>query len=238
MYSLYFMTSPNVTKVVMALEEIGADYRLLPLDISSGDQRDPSKVAGSVTGKVPVIIDEDPKIGGEPIVIAESGAILLYLAEKHGGLIAADSLGRLEQIQWLFWQVSGLGPFGGQAFHFRQYPQMFAPEVDNSYSEKRYEKIFTQHFGVLETKLKNADYVAGEYSVADIACFPWVQFMAPVEGREKFPRIEDWRKRVAARTAVKIAYDKIKATKMGEREKNEQDVFVFSKDELHNIITT
>jgi GST-like protein len=137
MINLYFTTSPNVYKVLIALEEMGLENKLIPVDLSKGEHQSAANLAGANTGKVPVITDDDPPDGGSTITVFESGAILQYLAEKAGKFLPSDLRGRLQTMQWLFWQMGGLGPIGGQAWHFFAFAPKIAPDVDNTYSFNR-----------------------------------------------------------------------------------------------------
>jgi GST-like protein len=210
---LFFATSVNVYKIMIAMEEMGLEYELNQIDISKGDQLDPSKMAGSPTKKVPVIRDNAPADGGAPLVVFESGAILQYLADKSGMLLPNAPRARLEATQWLFWQVANLGPISGQAWHFHAFAQRIAPEIDNRYSRDRYFHMMSALWTVLNTRLSTQDYVAGDYSIADIACFPWIIYFDPPETMSQYPNIERWRDRVAARPAVRRAYTRVAALK-------------------------
>ena len=203
MIDLYFWPTPNGHKITMFLEETGLDYQIHPVNISVGDQFKADFLAFSPNNRIPAIIDKDPLEAGDPIGLFESGAILLYLAEKSGKLIPSSQRGRKTVLEWLFWQVGGLGPMAGQNHHFSQY----APEK-LPYAITRYVKETNRLYGVLNRHLEGRDYIAGdEYSIADIASYPWI---VPHERQgqklEEFPHLKAWFDRVAARPATQKAY--------------------------------
>jgi GSH-dependent disulfide-bond oxidoreductase len=169
MIDLHYWTTPNGHKVTMFLEESGLPYRIIPVNISKGDQFKPEFLAISPNNRIPAIVDHNPKDGGKPISVFESGAILLYLAEKTGMFLPNDSRRKIEVIQWLFWQMGGLGPMAGQNHHFSQY----APEK-LPYAIDRYVKETNRLYGVLNKRLEDRAFVAGEYSIADMAAYPWI----------------------------------------------------------------
>jgi GST-like protein len=187
----------------MMLEEAGLDYEIHPVNIAVGDQFKADFLAFSPNNRIPAIIDRDPEGGGEPIGLFESGAILLYLAEKSGKLIPRDIRGRKTVLEWLFWQVGGLGPMAGQNHHFSQY----APEKI-PYAIERYVKETNRLYGVLNRRLDGRDFIAGDdYSIADMACYPWI---VPHERQgqklEDFPNLKAWFERIADRPSTKEAY--------------------------------
>jgi GSH-dependent disulfide-bond oxidoreductase len=169
MIDLYYWTTPNGHKVTIFLEESGVPYRIIPVNISKGDQFKPEFLAISPNNRIPAIVDRNPKDGGKPISVFESGAILLYLAEKTGMFLPNDSRRKVEVTQWLFWQMGGLGPMAGQNHHFGQY----APEK-LPYAIDRYVKETNRLYGVLNKRLEHHVFVAGEYSIADMAAYPWI----------------------------------------------------------------
>ncbi|HEX5868024.1 MAG TPA: glutathione S-transferase N-terminal domain-containing protein, partial [Beijerinckiaceae bacterium] len=169
MIDLYYWTTPNGHKVTMFLEEAGLDYKLHPINIGKGEQFAPDFLRVSPNNRIPAIVDNAPQGGGAPISVFESGAILLYLAEKTGRFIASDLRGRTEMLQWLFWQMGGLGPMAGQVHHFRG----AAPE-QIPYAIDRYVKETNRLYGVLNKRLADRPFVAGTYSIADMAAYPWV----------------------------------------------------------------
>jgi GST-like protein len=198
---LFYSSSPNVYKVMIALEELELPYELRLVDLSLGEQKDPARLAGAVHGKVPVLRDDAPLDGGAPITVMESGAILQYLAEKTGRLLPPGPRGRLQAMQWLFWQMGGLGPIGGQAWHFRSFAPRLEPTTDFRYPRNRYDKMLAALWDVMEARLAQVDYLAGEYSIADIACFPWIRYLAP-DDPVRHAKLLAWRDRIEARPAV------------------------------------
>jgi GSH-dependent disulfide-bond oxidoreductase len=203
MIDLYFWTTPNGYKISVALEEMQLPYRIHPVNIGKGEQFKPEFLAISPNNRIPAIIDNEPKGGGAPVSLFESGAILLYLAEKSGKFIPADLRGRVEVLQWLFWQVAGLGPMAGQNGHFNVY----APEKI-PYAIDRYTKETNRLYGVLNTRLKDREFVAGAYSIADMACYPWIRpHRSHGQNLDDFPHLKRWFDAVAARPAVRKAYE-------------------------------
>jgi GST-like protein len=195
---LYYWPTPNGWKISIALEELGLAYRMIPVNIGRGAQFEPGFLAISPNNRIPAIVDQDPEDGGDPISVFESGAILLYLAEKTGRLIPRDPRGRKQVIEWLMWQMGGLGPMLGQAHHFRAY----APERIE-YAIDRYTKEANRLYGVLDKRLEGREYIAGDYSIADIACWPWI---VPHERQgqklEETPHLHRWFERIRSRPAV------------------------------------
>ena len=207
MIDLYYWTTPNGHKITMFLEEAGLPYRLLPVAIGRGEQFKPEFLKISPNNRIPAIVDQAPADGGTPIALFESGAILQYLADKTGRFIAHDLRGRNQVLQWLYWQMGGLGPMAGQNHHFSQY----APEPI-PYAIERYVKETSRLYGVLNKQLgemaaQGQDCIAGDYSIADMACYPWV---VPHERQrqklENFPQLKAWFERVQARPATVRAY--------------------------------
>lgn len=233
MIDLYFATSPNVYKVCILLEELELDYRLIPIDLRTGAQFDAALIGGGETTKIPVLIDHDSGLAPKPIV--ESGAILQYLAEKSGRFLPQDPGSRSEAFQWLFWQMAGLGPFSGQCFHFRAIAPAIAPEAENSYARGRYEKILAAHWKVMERRLTERSFMADEYSIADIACYPWIRYLCPEAGRDAFPMINAWLETITARPAIKRAYDRARAVDMG-APRNEIDTTIYAPESLRGVI--
>jgi GSH-dependent disulfide-bond oxidoreductase len=170
MIELYYWPTPNGHKITLFLEATGLDYRIHPIDISAGDQFKPDFLAFSPNNRMPAIIDPEPKDGGEPITVFESGAILVYLAEKMGQFLPRDLRGRKTVLEWLFWQVGGLGPMAGQNSHFNNYALDKLP-----YAIDRYTKEVNRLYGVMDRRLEGRPFLAGdEYSIADMACYPWI----------------------------------------------------------------
>jgi glutathione S-transferase/GST-like protein len=200
---LYYWPTPNGWKISIALEELGLPYEVKPVNIGKGDQFKPAFLAISPNNRMPAIIDPDGP-GGQPISVFESGAILQYLGRKTGRFYPADERARVEIEQWLFWQVGGLGPMGGQANHFRNYaPTIVADSRYTAYGAVRYTDEVDRLFGVMERRLSDRDFLAGDYSIADMAAFPWA-IRYPIQGVQvdRFPRVRAWFDRMNARPAV------------------------------------
>jgi GSH-dependent disulfide-bond oxidoreductase len=207
MIDLHYWTTPNGHKITMFLEEAGLPYKIIPVNIGKGDQFKPEFLAISPNNRIPAIVDHQPKDGGEPFAVFESGAILLYLAEKTGKFLHPDFRRRVEVMQWLFWQMGGLGPMAGQNHHFGQY----APEK-LPYAIDRYVKETNRLYGVLNKRLADHAFVAGEYSIADMATFPWiVPYERQGQKLEDFPHLRRWFETIRARPATVRAYEKAKA---------------------------
>ena len=203
MIDLYSWPAPNGHKVQIMMEELGVPYRVIPIDITSGDQHDASYLAINPNGKIPAIVDHAPVDKGAPVTVFETGAILLYLAEKEKRFLPTEMRQRSEVFQWLFWQVGGLGPMMGQAQHFFRY----APEPV-PYAIERYQKETRRLLTLLDERLQGRDYVCGEYSITDMACFPWIRIHKLTGiALEDFPNIQAWYGRVRSRPAVGRAMD-------------------------------
>jgi GST-like protein len=197
MITLYTWGTPNGRKVSIMLEEVGLPYTVRTVDITNGEQFAPGFVAINPNAKIPAIVDDDGP-GGEPLTLFESGAILIYLAEKTGRLLPADPAGRYRVLQWLMFQMGGVGPMFGQAHHFRR----FAPEP-LPYAVERYSKETRRLYGVLDRRLAEADYVAGDYSIADVAIWPWtVRHDWQGIDLAEFPHVRRWYDTIGARPAV------------------------------------
>lgn len=208
MIELFMSTTPNGLKPAIFLEETGIPHRIVRLSLSRGEQHAPAFQAISPNGKIPAIVDHAPADGGPPLPVFESGAILLYLAEKHGAFLPATARERLELMQWLFWQVGGLGPMGGQIGHFNWHAPERVP-----YAIARYERETRRLFGVLDRRLAGRAYIAGAYSIADMAAFPWIAPHAAFGiDLSDFPNLARWFDVVAARPAVQRAYDGVEPT--------------------------
>jgi GST-like protein len=202
MIDLYYWPTPNGRKIAIMLEETGLEYRVIPLDIGRGDQFSPQYLEISPNNRMPAIVDQDAA-DGKPISIFESGAILLYLAEKSGQLMPSDLRSRYEVIQWLIWQVAGLGPMAGQLSHFVNYVQ----EPDE-YSLDRYRNEYDRLLGVMDTRLADRDYLATNYSIADIAAFPWVMSYKRLGASlDRFRNLRRWFDELKARDAVRRGTD-------------------------------
>lgn len=204
MIDLYYWTTPNGHKVSLFLEEAGLPYKVHPINIGQGDQFKPDLLKIAPNNRIPAIVDQNPTDGGAPISLFESGAILLYLAEKTGQFIPKDLRGRQEALQWLFWQMGGLGPMAGQNHHFSQ----FAPEKI-PYAIKRYVEETARLYGVLDRRLAGRAFVAGEdYSIADMAIYPWiVSHKWQSQRLEDFPHVQRWFNSIKERPATVRAYE-------------------------------
>ena len=197
MIDLYTWPTPNGFKVSIMLEEVGLPYNVIPIDITKGDQFDADFLKISPNNKMPAIVDNDGP-GGAPYPLFESGAILMYLAEKTGRFMPADTAGRFLVIQWLMFQMGSIGPMFGQAHHFRQY----APEK-LSYAIERYTSEARRLYGVMDRRLGEAAYLAGEYSIADMAAFPWTRgYERQGQSLDDFPNAKRWFDAISARPAV------------------------------------
>lgn len=205
MIDLYYCATPNGHKMTMFLEETGLPYRRIQVDIGKGEQFKPEFLAISPNNKIPALVDHAPADGGEPVALFESGAMLLYLAEKTGRLIPADLRGRAEVLKWLFWQVGGLGPMAGQIGHFNVYAPEKVP-----YAIERYTKEVNRLYGVLNQRLAEREFIAGEFSIADIACYPWIVPHKPHgQNLDDFPHLQRWFATIAARPATVRAYGNV-----------------------------
>ena len=204
MIDLYYWPTPNGHKISMMLEECDLDYTIHPVNITAGDQFRPDFLKLSPNNRMPAIVDHDPVGGGPPINLFESGAILLYLAEKTGRFFPTDLRERYCAMKWLMWQMGGLGPMAGQNHHFGR----FAPERI-PYAIGRYRRETARLYGVLDGALAEKKFIAGDFCIADIACYPWI---ARYEWQEMdlndFTNIKRWFDSIAARPATKIAYAK------------------------------
>jgi GST-like protein len=202
MIDLYYWTTPNGHKITIFLEEAGLPYNIVPINISKGMQFEPDFLAISPNNKIPALMDQAPQ-QGQPITIFESGAILLYLADKIKKFIGETLKQRTDTIEWLFWQMAGLGPMLGQNHHFLQY----APEPI-PYAIERYVNETTRLYKVLNQQLSQQEFIAGDYSIADMACFPWVLgFENQRQDMKNFPHIMRWLTTIGQRPAVRRAYE-------------------------------
>lgn len=202
MIDLYYWTTPNGHKITLFLEETGLPYKIHPVNIGRGDQFKPEFLAIAPNNRIPAIVDQAPADGGAPVPLFESGAILLYLAEKTGRFLPSDLRGRAEVSQWLFWQMGGLGPMAGQNHHFSGYAPERIP-----YAIDRYVKETNRLYGVLNKRLADREFVAGDYSIADMAAYPWIVPHAK-QGQDlnDFPHLKRWFDAIAARPATQRAY--------------------------------
>ncbi len=203
MLELYYWPTPNGHKITLFLEEAGLDYVIRPVNIGKGEQFDPAFLEIAPNNRMPALVDNAPVDGGAPVSVFESGAILLYLAEKTGRFLPGDLRGRVETLQWLFWQMAGLGPMLGQNHHFSGY----APEKI-PYAIERYVNETRRLYGVLDRRLADHAFVAGNaYTIADMACYPWIVSHERQSMRlEDFPHLKRWYETIAARPATQRAY--------------------------------
>ncbi len=204
MIELYYWPTPNGDKVAIFLEESGLEYQFIRIDIFNNEQFSPDFLRISPNNKIPAIVDHNPNDKGQPVSVFESGAILLYLAEKIGQFLPQDFRVRLEALEWLFWQVGGLGPMSGQNHHFSRYAPERIP-----YAINRYVKETTRLYNVLEKRLIGRDFLTGEYSIADMAIYPWVALYEwQSQNIDNFPSIKRWLFKIQNRPAVQRAYAK------------------------------
>lgn len=204
MIELYYWPTPNGHKITLFLEEAGLEYRIVPVDISAGDQFKPEFLAISPNNRMPAIVDHAPADGGDPVSVFESGAILQYLAEKAGRFLPREMRARKTVLEWLFWQVGGLGPMAGQNHHFVRY----APE-EIRYAIERYVRETNRLYGVLDGQLEGREFIAGDYSIADMACYPWiVPHKRQKQLLEDFPNLKRWFEAIRERPATVRAYEK------------------------------
>ena len=203
MIDLHYWPTPNGHKVTMFLEEADLPYQIKAVDIGKGAQFEPDFLKIAPNNRMPAIVDHEPAGGGDPISVFESGAILVYLAEKTGKFLPSEAHRRYDVLQWLFWQMGGLGPMAGQNHHFNKY----APEKI-PYAIDRYVNETARLYGVLDRRLADREYMAGEYSIADMASYPWI---VPHENQgqklEDFPHVHRWFNKIKARPATERAYE-------------------------------
>jgi GST-like protein len=202
MIDVHYWTTPNGHKVTIFLEETATPYKVFPVNIGKGEQFKADFLAIAPNNRIPAIVDHEPKGGGKPVSVFESGAILVYLAEKTGKLLPASGAGRYEVMQWLFWQMGGLGPMAGQNNHFKNYA------VEKlQYAIDRYLNEVNRLYGVMDRRLADREFLAGDYSIADIACYPWI---VPWERQGQklgdFANLQRWFNAIKARPAVERAY--------------------------------
>ena len=207
MIELHYWPTPNGHKVAIFLEETGIPYRIHPVNIGRGEQFQAEFLKISPNNRTPALVDPAPTQGTAPVTVFESGAILLYLAEKTGRFLPAVQPARVDVQQWLFWQMGGLGPMAGQNHHFVNYaPEKIAYAVD------RYVNETARLYAVLDRRLADREYIAGEYSIADMASYPWiVPHQRQRQNLDDFPNLKRWFERIQARPAVQAAYEKGKA---------------------------
>ncbi|MBN6716849.1 glutathione binding-like protein [Pseudomonas capsici] len=203
MIDLHYWTTPNGHKITLFLEETGLPYKIFPVNIGKDEQFQPDFLKIAPNNRIPAIVDHQPADGGEPLSLFESGAILLYLADKTGQFIPQDFRGRQETLQWLFWQMGGLGPMAGQNHHFNRFAKEKIP-----YAIKRYVDETARLYGVLNKRLADRSFVAGnQYSIADMAIYPWiVPHTFQQQNLDDFPNLARWFKSIAGREATQRAY--------------------------------
>ena len=230
MIDFFYWPTPNGWKVSILLEELGLPYKMHPVNIGKGDQFDPDFLKISPNNRMPAIIDHD--VDGDPISLFESGAILLYLAEKTGRFIPNSVIGKKEAMEWLFWQTGNQGPMAGQLSHFVNYAV-----GENKYSHERYANEYERCLGVLDRRLKTRQFILGEeYSIADIINWPWVLIAKPLGASlENFPHLADWRNRIKNRPAVKKAVDLGKELRRSAPPTEEERKILFNQSSMSSI---
>ena len=229
MIDLYYAPTPNGWKITIMLEECSIPYKIIPVNLGKGDQFKPEFLAISPNNRMPVIVDyEGPD--GEEISVFESGAILLYLGEKTGKFLPTQAADRIKVLEWLFWQIGGLGPMAGQVSHFVNYAPNFPG--DHSYSEKRYKNEYDRLLGVMNNILTQREYLAGEYSIADMASFPWVTAYKRYEvDLNKFKEVRRWFDALKNRPAVRKGMDVGKDVRnFGQKPTKESLKMMFQQD--------
>jgi GST-like protein len=200
---LYYWPTPNGWKASIALEELELEYKTHWVNIGRGEQFEPAFLAISPNNRIPAIVDLDPADGGEPIPVFETGAILVYLAEKTGRLLPQDPRGRKEVLEWLMWQVGGLGPMAGQHGHFK----LYAPEKID-YPIRRYRDELERLYGVLDRRLEGREHLCGDFSIADIACWPWIlTYKQQGLDLDGWPNLRRWYDALKQRPALRRGYD-------------------------------
>ena len=205
MIDLYYAPTPNGWKISIMLEEAEIEYNVIPVNLGAGDQFKPEFLKISPNNRMPVIVDLDgPQ--GEEVSVFESGAILMYLGEKSGKFFPQSDKERIRVLEWLFWQIGGLGPMAGQVSHFVNYAPNFPG--DHSYSEKRYKNEYDRLLGVMDMVLEERDYLAGDYSIADMASFPWITAYKRYEvNLDTFKNVRRWFDEIKSRPAVRKGMD-------------------------------
>jgi GSH-dependent disulfide-bond oxidoreductase len=201
MIDLYYWTTPNGHKITIFLEETGLPYAIRTVNISKGEQFDVEVLEITPNNRIPAIVDHAPADGGAPLSVFESGAILMYLGQKTGRFVPTEFRARVQCVEWLFWQMGGLGPMAGQNHHFN----LYAPERI-PYAIERYTKETGRLYGVLNKRLATREFIAGGYSIADMACYPWILPERQGQNMAHFPHLARWKDAIAARPAVQRAY--------------------------------
>lgn len=226
MIDLYYWPTPNGHKITIFLEETSLDYQIKPVNIGRGEQFEESFLKIAPNNRMPAIVDQNPSSGGSAISVFESGAILLYLAEKVQSYIPSDLRKRVQTLEWLFWQMGGLGPMLGQNHHFVSY----APEK-LPYAINRYVNETARLYAVLDKQLRGREFIVGEYSIADMACYPWiVLYERQQQDLNNFPNLKRWFYRIKERDAVVRAYEKGKTINTKPTVDEESKKFLFGQD--------
>jgi len=227
MIDFYFAPTPNGWKVAILLEECGLPYTTHLMKLSEGDQFKPDFLAISPNAKMPAVVDDD--VDGDPVSVFESGAIMIYLAEKLGRFLPSGPLARKELLEWMFWQVGNQGPMAGQLSHFKNY----APEGQD-YGFKRYLGEYERNLAVLERRLEDRDYILGDYTIADMIAFPWVFIAKPLgSSLDDFPKVAAWRGRIKERPAVRRAIDLHKDSQNRGRHNAQNNALLFNQGAAH-----
>lgn len=220
---LYYWPTPNGHKITLFFEEAGLAYKLIPINIFKGEQFSEDFLCISPNNRIPALVDNNPKDSSKPISTFESGAILLYLAEKTGRFLPQTVHARYEVLQWLFWQVGGLGPMAGQNHHFSQHAK------DLTYAVDRYVRETARLYGVLNKQLSTREFIANEYSIADMACYPWIaSHEKQQQNLDDFPYLKKWFLRIQERPAVQRAYDVAKSINVDEDLSEEAKKILFN----------
>ncbi len=224
MIDFYYWPTPNGWKISIMLEECGLEYRMIPVNIGRGDQFKPDFLAISPNNRMPAIVDHD--VEAVPVPVFESGAILLHLAARAGRFMPVDGRGKKEVLEWLFWQVGNLGPMAGQLSHFVNYAM-----GEHPYSKQRYADEYKRCLGVLERRLEGRPFVLDEYSVADMACWPWVLIAKPLgQSLEEFPNVARWRRVIKERPAVQAGVDLGRELRRSAPPTDEERRILFNQD--------
>jgi GST-like protein len=223
MIDFYYWPTPNGWKISIMLEECGLAYRMIPVNIARGDQFKPEFLAISPNGRMPAIVDHG--VGSEPVPVFESGAILLHLAQRTGRFMPQSERGRKETLEWLFWQVGNLGPMAGQLSHFVNYAQ-----GEHPYSRERYANEYRRCLGVLEQRLEEREYIVGEYSIVDMACWPWALIAKPLgQSLAELPHVSRWREAIKRRPAVQAGVDLAKELRRSAPPTDEERRILFNQ---------
>ena len=228
MIDLYYWTTPNGHKVTLFLEEAGLEYRISPINIGKGEQFDSAFLRISPNNRIPAIVDHAPTDGGKPISVFESGAILLYLAGKTGQFLPKDLRGQVETLEWLMWQMGGLGPMAGQNHHFAHYAPDKLP-----YAIDRYVRETSRLYGVLNKRLAGRDFIVGKhYTIADMAAYPWIVPERQGQDMADFPNLRRWHAAIRARPATVRAYARVKEVnpQQGQFRTEEERKILFGQD--------